>query len=55
VIAEGKTFDDYSLVVDLPAKTLRPLPRAVGHDARRCPKRDVENGRRFETELRRIG
>src|SRR6516162_8601666 len=26
VIAEGKTFDDHSLVVGLPAKTLRTLP-----------------------------
>jgi carbonic anhydrase/acetyltransferase-like protein (isoleucine patch superfamily) len=55
VIAEGKTFDDYSLVVGLPAKSVRTLAPKQLAKMLGGAQRYVERGRRFKTGLRRIG
>jgi carbonic anhydrase/acetyltransferase-like protein (isoleucine patch superfamily) len=55
VIAEGKSFDDYSLVVGLPAKAIRTLATEQLATMLAGADRYVENGRRFKAGLRRIG
>ena len=55
VIAEGKTFDDHSLVVGLPAKAIRTLGPEQSATMLGGAQRYVENGRRFKVGLRRIG
>jgi carbonic anhydrase/acetyltransferase-like protein (isoleucine patch superfamily) len=55
VIAEGKTFGDHSLVVGLPAKAIRTLAADQLATMLGGAHRYVENGRRFNAGLRRIG
>ena len=55
VIAEGKTFDDHSLVVGLPAKAIRTLAPEQLATMLGAADRYVENGRRFKAGLKRIG
>lgn len=55
VISEGKIFEDRSLVVGIPAKTVRTLAPQQLATMLGGAQRYVENGRRFRAGSRRIG
>jgi carbonic anhydrase/acetyltransferase-like protein (isoleucine patch superfamily) len=55
VVTEGKAFPDNSLIVGAPAKVLRELSQGDVANLRRNVDEYVERGRRYRTELRRVG
>jgi carbonic anhydrase/acetyltransferase-like protein (isoleucine patch superfamily) len=54
LVTEGKTFDDFSLIIGSPAKTTRALDKDAVEGLRRSAAHYVENWRRFARGLKRI-
>ena len=55
VVLERKTFPDNSLIVGAPAKVMRELSEADIQGLRNNVAEYVERGRRYRTQLRRVG
>jgi carbonic anhydrase/acetyltransferase-like protein (isoleucine patch superfamily) len=55
VVLERKTFPDNSLIVGAPAKVMRELSEADIQGLRNNAADYVERGRRYRTQLRRVG
>jgi carbonic anhydrase/acetyltransferase-like protein (isoleucine patch superfamily) len=54
LVTEGKTFDDYTLIVGSPAKAVRTLDEAAVAKLRQSAAHYVDNWRRFAAEMKRI-
>jgi carbonic anhydrase/acetyltransferase-like protein (isoleucine patch superfamily) len=54
LVTEGKTFDDFSLIIGSPARTVRTLDKDTVEGLRRSAAHYVENWRRFGRGLKRI-
>ncbi|HYF43381.1 MAG TPA: gamma carbonic anhydrase family protein [Ramlibacter sp.] len=55
VVTEGKEFPDNSLIIGSPAKVVRTLDEAAAAKLRQSAEHYVENARRFERGLKKIG
>ncbi len=54
LVTEGKTFDDYSLIIGSPAKAMRTLGKEAIEEIRAGAARYVANWRRYAAGLKRI-
>jgi len=54
LVTEGKTFDDYSLIIGSPAKATRTLDKDAAEGLRRSAAHYVDNWRRYAKGLKRI-
>ncbi len=54
LVTEGKTFDDYSLIIGSPAKATRTLEKDAADGLRRSAAHYVDNWRRYAKGLKRI-
>lgn len=55
LVTEGKTFDDFSLIIGSPARAVRTLDKDAVAGLRRSAAHYVENWRRFARGLKKIG
>ncbi len=55
LVTEGKVFPDGSMIIGSPAKAVRPLTPEQIQSVRQSARHYVENARRFQAGLRKLG